>query len=91
MMSDAGIDSGLVIIVAVTVMFLAGSLFVRDSLVRKDQGLGANSLKALGIVCFIPLLVFAVGYADLSGEVISALLGTIAGFIFAGRADEARA
>ena len=63
-------------------MFICGLAFVFWTLKRRDRGFGEETNRALGIVLFLPVLFFAIGYKDFPGEAIAALLGTLAGYIF---------
>ena len=45
----------------------------------KNQGFGPNTLRALGLVIFLPTLVVLAVVTDLRTEVLAALLGTVAG------------
>jgi hypothetical protein len=48
----------------------------------KNQGFGPNTLRALGLVIFLPaLVVLAVVMTDFRTEVLAALLGTVAGYV----------
>jgi hypothetical protein len=49
-----------------------------------QQGFGPNSLRALGIVLFIPALLLLALLANFSSETLAALLGTIAGYVLSG-------
>jgi hypothetical protein len=56
------------------------SVFAR--LKAKNQGFGPNSLKALGLVLFVPtLLVIAVAVPEFNTQTLAALLGTVAGYV----------
>jgi uncharacterized membrane protein len=54
-------------------------VFVR--LRATKQGFGPNSLRALGIVLFIPVLLLLALLTDFKAETLAALLGTIAGYV----------
>jgi len=61
---------------------LSGICFVFARLKHKQQGFGPNSLKALGLVLFLPtLLIVGVAIPDLKTETLAALLGTVAGYV----------
>ena len=70
------------LIIGCGVMFVLGLLFVFLTLRRQGKGFGNETNRALGIVLFLPVLFFAIGYKDFPGEAIAALLGTLAGYIF---------
>jgi len=66
--------AGLAMIVGMVLVFL--------NLRKNNHGFGPNSLKALGLVCFLPtLLIVGVGIQEFKSEVLSALLGTVAGYV----------
>ena len=61
---------------------LGGLWFVFARLKERRQGFGPNSLKALGLVLFLPmLLVISVAVPDFQTETLAALLGTVAGYV----------
>jgi hypothetical protein len=70
------------LIIGCVVLFLGGLAFVFWTLKRQERGFGNETNRALGIVLFLPVLFFAIGYKDFPGEAIAALLGTLAGYIF---------
>lgn len=68
--------------VLATILAAAGLWLVAHRLKAKDQGFGPNSLKALGIVLFLPVLVIvSVIVPDFRSETLAALLGTVAGYV----------
>lgn len=86
--SSISLTSSNILIACVVIMFLAGIWFVHITLKRQDQGFGPSSIKAMGILLFIPLLVFSFGYTEIPGEAVTALLGTLAGYLFSPTATE---
>lgn len=50
-------------------------------LAEKDQGLGPNSLKAIGVVLFVPTLLILAVVTEFQTETLAALLGTVAGYV----------
>ena len=76
-----GVDTIVVVIGAMALM-LVGLRFVATRMREKGQGFGPNSLKALGLVLFLPTLVLVSAMnSSLRGEALAALLGTIAGYV----------
>jgi len=79
------LPKGLVSLAAVLgaiIAMLGGSWFVFARLKEKQQGFGPNSLKALGLVLFLPtLLIVAIVVPDFQSETLAALLGTVAGYV----------
>jgi xanthine/uracil permease len=47
----------------------------------KNQGFGGTTLRALGLVIFIPTLVVLAVVTEFRVEVLAALLGTVAGYV----------
>lgn len=80
----------LIAMVIAAAMAGLGLWLVAARLKAKDQGFGPNSLKALGLVLFLPVLVIAsVIVPDFRSETVAALLGTVAGYVLSnsGRDD----
>lgn len=71
---------GIAVIGAVLAM-LYGLNRVHARLRAKKQGFGPNSLRALGIVLFIPVLLLLSLLTDFRTETLAALLGTVAGYV----------
>lgn len=83
-----GIDT-IVVVVGSFIAMVVGLKLVFARLKEKQQGFGANSIKALGIVILLPaiLIASAVG-KDFKSETLAALLGTVAGFVLSRSKDE---
>lgn len=72
----------LVSVVGALIVMLGGSYLVFCQLKQKNQGFGPNSLKALGLVLFLPtLLIVGVAVPSFEGQTLAALLGTVAGYV----------
>lgn len=55
----------------------------------KNQGFGPATLKAVGVVLFIPTILMLAVTTDFQSETLAALLGTIAGYVLSnGRSNE---
>ncbi len=54
---------------------------VFERLKEKQQGFGPNSLKAIGVVLFVPTLLILAIVTDFKTETLAALLGTVAGYV----------
>jgi len=69
---------------------LYGMRLISQRLTAKEQGFGPNSLKALGVVLFVPsLVILAVTVQGFKTEVLAALLGTVAGYVLShSRSDD---
>jgi hypothetical protein len=74
----------------VALVALVGGLWILNNrLEAKQQGFGPKSLKALGLVLFIPtLLVISVVVPNLNAEALAALLGTVAGYVLSQNRSE---
>ena len=76
-----GLNTLIAIIGAVAVM-IGGSWLVFARLKAKQQNFGPNSLKALGLVLFLPaLLIVGILVEGFKTETLAALLGTVAGYV----------
>jgi hypothetical protein len=60
---------------------LYGLYEVFARLKAKGQGFGPGSLKAVGLVLFVPSLVILALATDFKTETLAALLGTVAGYV----------
>ena len=73
---------GLVAVIGSILIMLGGGYMVFARLKAKDQGFGPSSLKALGIILFLPtLVILGVTVTDFQSETLAALLGTVAGYV----------
>lgn len=69
-------------VVAAAATMLWGMWLVFERLKAKNQGFGTNSLRALGMVLFVPsLVIVAAAFPDFETETIAALFGTVAGYV----------
>lgn len=64
---------------AVAVMII-GLCVINKRLKDKEQGFGPASLKAVGVVLFIPTILILAVITDFQTEALAALLGTVAGY-----------
>ena len=79
----------LVVICAAALAMLVGMGLVFYNLNKNNHGFGPNSLKALGLVSFLPsLLIVSVALPDFKPEVLSTLLGTVAGYVLSNSKEE---
>ena len=61
---------------------LGGTWLVFARRKQKNQGFGPNSLRALGLVLFLPtLLMVAIQSDNFQSETLAARLGTVAGYV----------
>ena len=75
-------------VLGILVTMLIGVYWVFKTLNLRKQGFGPNSLKALGIVLFIPSLVLLALLTDFKTETLAALLGTVAGYVLSNTEDK---
>lgn len=67
---------------AASLAMLGGMCLVFSRLKAMGKGFGPNSLRALGIVLFIPALVLVgITFPGFQSETIAALFGTVAGYV----------
>jgi len=62
-------------------VMIIGLCLVFARLKAKNQGFGPNSLRALGVVLFIPTLTILAVVVNFNLETLAALLGTVAGYV----------
>lgn len=63
----------------IVMIYGLGLIFCR--LKAKEQGFGPNSLRAIGVVLFLPILLMLALLTDFKTETLAALLGTVAGYV----------
>lgn len=79
----------IMVIVIAGLSMLIGMALVFFNLHKNGHGFGPNSLKALGLVAFLPcLLIISVAVPEFKSEVLSALLGTVAGYVLSNNRKE---
>jgi uncharacterized membrane protein len=80
----------LIAVIGVVVAMLFGLYQVFLRLKAKDKGFSPSSLKAIGLVLFVPCLVILAITTNFKTETLAALLGTIAGYALslANKTDE---
>ena len=71
------------VVVAIGAVFIIfyGLRQIFCRLKAKDQGFGQNTLRVIGIVMFLPLLLLLALLTDFKTETLAALLGTVAGYV----------
>ncbi len=62
-------------------IIVVGLNYVFERLKEKDQGFGPNSLRAIGIVIFVPVLLILAVVTEFKTETLAALLGAVAGYV----------
>jgi glucose uptake protein GlcU len=79
----------LIVVIGAVVTMIFGLRLVFNRLKEEKQGFGPNSLKAIGMILFIPtLIIIGVAVADFQKETLAALLGTVAGYVLSRSKDE---
>ena len=74
----------IIVIIAMVTIILFGICKIFELLKRKEQGLGDNSVKTIGIILFLPILLLLAILTDFQTETLAALLGTVAGYVLSG-------
>ncbi len=59
-----------------------------ERLAEKQQGFGPNTLKAIGVVLFLPTLLILAVLTEFKTETLAALLGTVAGYVLSNSKPE---
>ncbi len=78
----------LAVVVIAGLAMLGGLFLYFRRLKEKDQGFGPNSLKALGVILFLPLILLLAVTTSFHSETLAALLGTIAGYVLSRSTEE---
>mgnify|MGYP007014088782 CR=1 FL=1 len=79
----------LVAVSGATIAMLGGLWLTFARLKAKNAGFGPNSLKAVGIIIFIPsLLIIGIVIPNFQTETLAALLGTVAGYVLSTSTSE---
>ncbi|OWQ35163.1 hypothetical protein [Pseudomonas sp. DrBHI1] len=68
-------------VLGAVIAMLYGLNIVYKRVKAKNQGFGPNSLKAIGVVLFIPTLLILALLTKFQIETLAALLGTVAGYV----------
>lgn len=75
----AWLKAGAVIGAFLTMLYGLNRVYCR--LKAKQQGFGPNSLRAIGIVMFLPTLLILALLTNFQSETLAALLGAVAGYV----------
>ena len=67
---------------------LYGLNIVYKRIKAKNQGFGPNTLKAIGVVLFIPTILILAVLTKFQPETLAALLGTVAGYVLSNSKPE---
>ncbi len=74
------------VIGAVSAM-LIGLWKIFERIKAKEQGFGPATLKAIGVVLFIPTILILAITTNFQAETLAALLGTVAGYVLSNGKD----
>lgn len=78
----------LIAVIGVVIAMLYGLNRVYSRLRAKGQGFGPNSIRAVGIVLFLPILFLLAVLTNFQTETLAALLGTVAGYVLSNSKSE---
>ena len=67
---------------------LYGLNMISKRIKAKGQGFGPNTLKAIGVVLFIPTILILAVLTQFQPETLAALLGTVAGYVLSNSKPE---
>lgn len=70
------------------IVMLYGLKKIFERLKEKQQGFGPNTLKAIGVVLFLPVLLILAVLTEFKVETLAALLGTVAGYVLSNSKPE---
>ena len=71
----------IIAVIGSIIVILVGLYYVFERLKAKDQGFGPNSIRAIGIVIFVPTLLILAVVTQFNAASLAALLGTVAGYV----------
>jgi uncharacterized membrane protein YhaH (DUF805 family) len=74
-------------VLGVVLVMIVGMALVFRRLRQRNETFGANSIKALGLVLFLPSLMLLALVADFETETLAALLGVVAGYVLSTTTD----
>ncbi len=82
-MDDATANQSVALVAAsgAVLWALAGLLIIYLRMKAKNQGLGANNLKAIGVILLLPAIVLLAVTNGFQSETLAALMGTVAGYV----------
>lgn len=76
-------------VIGAVLAMLYGLNMVYKRIKAKKQGFGPSTLKAIGVVLFIPTLLILAIVTNFQPETLAALLGTVAGYVLSsGKSEE---
>ncbi|QYJ96526.1 hypothetical protein K0J45_13380 [Shewanella alkalitolerans] len=78
----------LIAVLGAVAVMLYGLYVIYQRVQAKDQGFGPATLKAVGVVLFIPTILILAIITNFQSETLAALLGTVAGYVLSnGKSD----
>ena len=75
-------------VVGAVLVMIYGLNKIFERLKAKDQGFGPNSLKVIGVILFLPILLILAVLTEFKTETLAALLGTVAGYVLSNSRPE---
>lgn len=75
-------------VVGSVIIMIYGLKKIFERLEVKQQGIGLNTLKAIGVILFLPTLVILAVLTEFKTETLAALLGTVAGYTLSNSKSE---
>lgn len=76
-------------VIGAVAAMLYGLNIIYKRIKAKNQGFGPATLKAVGVVLFIPTILILAVVTNFQSETLAALLGTVAGYVLSnGKSDE---
>ena len=75
-------------VVGSVIVMIYGLKKIFERLEAKQQGFGPNTLKAIGVVLFLPTLLILAVLTEFKTETLAALLGTVAGYVLSNSKPE---
>ncbi|WP_119395991.1 hypothetical protein [Salinibius halmophilus] len=75
-------------VIGAVAAMLYGLNIIYKRIKAKDQGFGPNTLKAIGVVLFIPTILIMAILTQFQAETLAALLGTVAGYVLSNSKPE---
>jgi uncharacterized membrane protein len=78
----------LIAVIGAVAAMLYGLNIIYKRIKAKDQGFGPATLKAVGVVFFIPTIIILAVTTNFQSETLAALLGTVAGYVLSNNKND---
>jgi xanthine/uracil permease len=75
-------------VIGAVIVMIYGLKKIFERLEAKQQGFGPNTLKAIGVILFLPTLLILAVLTEFKTETLAALLGTVAGYVLSNSKPE---